>query len=375
MEYKKEHAIIYIVTKLELGGAQKVCLTLFQKTVSEDTDTFLISGDQGVLVESVKNNPHVFLLPSLQREISLKDIKALFALCSVIRNIKKQYSSVIVHTHSTKAGILGRLAAWLCGIKIIIHTVHGFGFHDYQARIPYFIANRLEKLVNRITSAYICVSSADAAYGMQKLPGFDKKHHLIRAAIEEAVFIPAQKEMNFEGECTFGTVSCFKPQKNLFDLLEAFKQVRAYHPKTRLEIIGDGVQRPLIEQWIATHHLEKAITLHGWQMHPEQFMRTWDCFVLSSLWEGLPCALIEARFLHLPVVAYNVGGIADVIHHGKNGYLCTAKNMSLLSHYMELVAQNNYLRKTLSEYPDQLDDFTNKAMAAQHMKLYKSLQS
>lgn len=366
-------AIIYVITKLELGGAQKVCLSLFEKEQSETTDTFLISGTEGPLVEKVLNNPHVIFLPSLLREISFKDISAFFALFRTIKKIKKQYAHTIVHTHSTKAGYLGRWAAWCAGIQTIIHTVHGFGFHPYQSKLGYLSALYLERLTNTITTSYICVSSADIQTGITKLARFKHKCHLIRAAIEDALFTPAHKELIFDGICTFGTVACFKPQKNIFDLLEAFKRVHTYYPKTRLEIIGDGLQRPLIEQWIQTHHLQKVIILHGWQLHPVTIMKTWDCFVLSSLWEGLPCALVEARFLQIPVVAYNVGGISDIITHGKNGYLCSPENKSLLAHYMELIAKNNYVRKQLGEYKDDLQTFTNDSMITQHTQLYQQI--
>ena len=370
-EEKKTIHVLYIITKLELGGAQKICLSLFNQNNTDNHHAWLISGIEGTLIEEVQDHPNVLLLPSLKREINKNDITAFWQIYRTIKNIKNNNPNLIVHTHSTKAGYLGRWAAWIAGIKTIIHTVHGFGFHEHQSTIGYYIALGLEKLTSFITTTYICVSSADVEIGKEKIKNFAKKYMLIRAAVNDAKLIPAQKKLAFDGSCTFGTIACFKPQKNLFDLLKAFKQVHLYQPNTKLEIIGDGIQRPLLEQWIKKHHLTRAITLHGWQKEPFTIMRNWDCFVLSSLWEGLPCALVEARFLQLPVIAYKSGGIHDIIIHGKNGYLCPIQNINLLSHYMALVGQNNYLRNTLAHYKEDLAPFTMNTMINQHKTLYQ----
>ncbi len=370
MEQKKIHPILYIITKLEMGGAQKVCLSLFKKFSTDSKTAWLISGSEGHLVEEIKHHKNVILLPSLKREIVWKDFAAFWHIFCEIKKLKAQHPNLIVHTHSTKAGYLGRWAAWCVGIKTIIHTVHGFGFHDHQSKIGYTIAYLLERLTNIITTRYICVSSADIKIGLKKFPHFKKKYSLIRAAVDDLQLIPAKKEFTFDGSCTFGTIACFKPQKNLFDLLEAFKQVHFYQPQTKLEIIGDGTQRPLIERWIQKHHLTSAITLHGWQENPAIFMHNWDCFVLSSLWEGLPCAAVEARFLKIPVISYNIGGLTDIIEHGKNGYLCQVKNKALLAHYMTLVAQNNYVRHALGSYEQDLNAFTQATMLNLHQDLY-----
>ncbi len=373
MEAKKNLHILYIITKLELGGAQKTCLSLFKNCGDNSSTTWLISGEEGFFTESVKNNPHVILLPSLKREFNWKDIKAFFDIISEIKKLKALYPDLIVHTHSTKAGYLGRWAAWFCNIKNILHTIHGFGFHDYQSKFEYIIAYILEKITSLITTKYICVSSADQTIGIKKIANFNNKQILIRAAVDNSILIPAKKDYSFDGSCTFGTIACFKPQKNIFDLLEAFKQVHFYNPQMKLEIIGDGNLRKNIETWITKNNLTSSIILHGWQNEPSTIMRNWDCFVLSSLWEGLPCAIVEARFLKLPIIANNVGGIAEIVEHGKNGYLCQPKNKVMLAHYMNLLGQNNYLRKKMSEYPEELHSFNQNFMIEEHKKMYSSL--
>ncbi len=380
MKKKELTPIVYIITKLELGGAQKVCLSLFHELQKKNHPTWLISGTEGTLVSSVKHNPNVILIPSLKRECSLKtighELKTFFILIKELRAIKKKHPTVIVHTHSTKAGYLGRWAAFFAGITERFHTIHGFGFHPHQSRMSYFFARTLEWFTAHITTQYICVSTEDLQIGTRFFPRFTEKSSLIRAAIEDHKFYPAYSLTDsFPHEYfIFGTVSCFKKQKNLIDLLTAFAEVNLHHPHTRLEIIGDGTGRIELENWILEHNLSTVITLHGWIDDVSIIMQTWHTFVMSSLWEGLPCAAVEARFLKLPVLAYNVGGMKDLIISGKNGFLYEPKNISQLTQGMINMVTDKKLYTKLKLYHEDLSSFTLPAMILHHSLLYRHLE-
>lgn len=137
--YDKKVNVLYIITKLELGGAQKVCLSLLNGVKKNGGFAGLISGQYGSLVDEVKDLDSVFLLSEFEREIgfknSFKEIILFLKLIRIIKKNKKNYPDLIVHTHSTKAGILGRWAAFFAGVKNRIHTVHGFAFHEHQNKI------------------------------------------------------------------------------------------------------------------------------------------------------------------------------------------------------------------------------------------------
>jgi glycosyltransferase involved in cell wall biosynthesis len=374
---KKENVpVVYIVTKLELGGAQKVCLSLFQELKQKNHHTWLISGTEGSLVTTVQHNPNVILLPSLKRECSLSNLKSdsktFFTLIKNLKLLKSKHPELIVHTHSTKAGYLGRWAAFFAGIPHRFHTVHGFGFHAHQSKLGYMAAYILEFFTTFITTHYVCVSTEDQKTGGKLLPGFSNKNTLIRAAIDDEKFHPAQlAPLDRNAPFIFGTVSCFKKQKNLFDLLLAFQEVHRQYHHTRLEIIGDGSLRPDIEAWIASYNLEHVITLHGWQDDVAPLMKRWHVFVMSSLWEGLPCAAVEARFLKLPVLAYNVGGMSDLVLDGKNGFLYEPRNVQQLVHGMCALISDTTLYLKLKAYPEDLSAFTRNAMILQHSILYR----
>jgi glycosyltransferase involved in cell wall biosynthesis len=375
---KKEVQVLYIITKLELGGAQKVCLSLFNGAREKGCKSFLIAGAGGILNDAVAHKEDVILLNSLKRELSLRaifsEIKSFIELISHIRKFKKLYPDLIVHTHSSKAGIVGRWAAFFAGISTRVHTIHGFAFHDYQSWPLWFAIFLIEWLTNLITSHYICVSSYDARKAVHLFPRFAKKHSIIRAAVDQEPFFRAAKKTNFyqDNQFIFGTVSCFKKQKNLFDMLQAFGHAYKKNKQIRLEIIGDGMLRSAIQDWVAHHQLNDVIKLHGWQEYVAPIMATWNVFLLSSLWEGLPCAVVEARLLNLPVLSYDTGGIHDVIFNGENGILYKPKAWRELADGMLKMSTDQTLYKKLSHYKDDLSSFSQNVMINQHVQLYRS---
>lgn len=393
MHKKKAIHVVYIITKLELGGAQKVCLTLHDGMQTNEYSSTLITGSSGSLLTNVKDTSNIILLDSLQQKLFytqekaplwqlpyrsfkkiIQELHCLYALIKTLRTLKKQHSYLIVHTHSTKAGLLGRWAAFFANIKIRIHTIHGFAFHEHQPRLLWFAIYLVELITSLITTHFVCVSSYDVKIGKKLFPWFAKKNSIIRAAIDwNQFYIPATHTQWQEKSFIFGTTSCFKPQKNLFDLLQAFAIVHQQEPESRLEIIGDGALRPNIEQWIKEHNLHHAIILHGWQHDVVPIMKTWHAFALSSLWEGLPCAVVEARMLKLPIISYDTGGICDVIMHGKNGFLCEQKNWQKLAEYMVQLIRNRQNYSTLSQYVDDLHTFSHEYMLKKHQHLYFKL--
>lgn len=387
---KKLH-VLYIITKLELGGAQKVCLSLLKGIKKSGNSATLISGDTGILLDETKQHSDVILLKNFKREVSIfsifNEFKNFCQLVKQIKQIKKKHPNLIVHTHSTKAGIIGRWAAFFANVKIRIHTVHGFAFHSHQNKITWCLIYLCELLTSLITSHFVCVSSHDIKTGNELLPYFTKKYSIIRAAIDWQKFIAAKKtylntfiaqsikpELNNQpNEFIFGTVACFKKQKNLIDLFKAFEFLNIKNPNCKLEVIGDGILRNELESWIEIHGLKDKIILLGWQKNVVEFMSTWNAFVLSSLWEGLPCAIIEARLLKLPVICYNTGGIKDVIIDGKNGFLINQLDWESLSKAMLKITNNSNLYTNLKFYKEDLSDFNDKKMVKQHIKLYQKL--
>lgn len=378
----KSPHIIYIITQLELGGAQKICLNLMKGLLAQGTDVSLISGTEGPLVEQTTQFTSVYLLKSLKNELSLRNLKndfvMFFNLITLIKKLKKQNPKIIVHTHSTKAGIFGRWAGFFAGVKNRIHTVHGFGFNNYQSKLHWTMIYLLELITAYITTTFVCVSQTDIDEGVRLFPNFKKKSVLIRAAVDYKTFYIPAKKISLEknhNPIIIGTISCFKPQKNLFDLLKAFELAVSATPSKilRLQIIGDGNQRAELEKWIFEHNLIDHIDLLSWQNNVKPWLEHWDIFTLSSLWEGLPCAVVEARLSKIPVIAYNVGGISEVIFSEKNGILIEVGNWKKLGEaFIDLAYKPTKLHQ-LSIYNDDLSSFSNDDMVARHRNLYEKL--
>lgn len=384
MSNDKAVHVVYILTKLELGGAQKICISLFKGTKEKGSESTLITGSEGILVDEIKDYDSVYLIDSFKHEVGFKNIinefKSFFQIIKLLRKLKKKNKNIIVHTHSTKAGIIGRVAAFFAGIKTRVHTVHGFGFNEYQSIIKWLFIYFSELATSLITTHFVCVSQKDIETGATLFPRFKNKVTLIRAAVEyEKFYIPAVriKEkvefINKENEFIFGTISCFKPQKNILDLLEAFKLVFQKNKKIKLQIIGDGVLRPILENWISKNNLENEILLLGWQNNVASIMKSWNCYVMSSLWEGLPCSIVEARLMKLPVIAYSVGGISEVVFNEQNGFLINPKDIKALAKRMEQISFDSNLEHQLSSFNDNLGSFNNFYMIEQHINLYKQL--
>ena len=162
--------VIHIITKLELGGAQQNTLFTLKKLDSTKFEPVLITGKEGILAPQALSLKGVkcFFLSTLHRHIHpVWDLAAFFHLLLILHRAKKQNSRICVHTHSSKAGILGRWAAFAAGIRTIVHSVHGFGFHDFQNPLVKKIFIFLEKISAKITSQIIFVSQADFTRAVQ----------------------------------------------------------------------------------------------------------------------------------------------------------------------------------------------------------------
>lgn len=378
MKHSKNIHLVYIITQLELGGAQKICLTLFNQLKDQSIHTMLIAGPHGPLAtQDLQQNPDVFLLPELKQsphgDTIMHEIRCFIAMMRLLKKLKKQYPSLMVHTHSTKAGILGRWAAFFIGITTRIHTVHGYAIHNHSSWLFWLFGYVCELITRFITTHMIYVSSYDQSYGQKLFFIPSKKTSLIRAAVDTHHYHAAIKSSLPHHPFIFGSIACFKPQKNLFDLLESFYRVYQKNNACRLEIIGDGFLRSSIETWIHDRNLAHCITLHGWQPNVADYMRNWHTFVLTSLWEGLPCAVVEARLMRLPVISYITGGIPEVIIHNKNGLLIQQKDIVAFSNAMLSLMHNQSLYYQLSNYADNLHSFAYNQMFQAHKKIYFSL--
>jgi glycosyltransferase involved in cell wall biosynthesis len=356
MMFGRKINILYIITKLELGGAQKQLLSLVRGLDKEKFNPYILSAYDGLLVNAAKDIVGLKLIRCrlLERPIQpVKDILALFFIYRFIKNNKID----IVHTHSSKAGILGRLAASAAGVRNIVHTVHGWSFHKYQLKTAYYFYLFLEKICASFSSAIIVVSRWDKRLALQQGVGRQDQYRLIRYAInyeelkDDTEAAQARKELGLtEADLVVGMVACFKPQKSPLDFIKLAGAINKDFPDAKFILVGDGVLRKQISVLIKKLNLKEQVILTGWCNDIVRILSCLDIFVLTSLWEGLPVVVLEAMAAGLPVVATDTGGISEVVLQGKTGYLVKPKDMPALQGRLRELLMKPYLRKEFAKF-------------------------
>ena len=324
--------VIHLVTKLELGGAQQNTLYTVGHLDRERFSVALWAGDGGILNDDARAIPGLdfVIVPELVREISPKnDWAALWKLRRMLKAEAAGGLPVVVHTHSSKAGILGRIAAWLAGVPVIIHTYHGFGFNDFQ-RLPVkwaYIA--AEWLTGRVTDESVAVSRAnlDRAVHLGLAPVGHIR--LIRSGIAIADFAPRpidravkRRELGLDPDLPLALmVACLKQQKCPLDFVRVAAEAIKHAPEAQFAIAGDGELRPELEAAIRDAGLANRFKLLGWRRDVPELLWCADALVLTSLWEGLPRVYPQAMAAGLPVVGTCVDGAAEAVCDGETGWL------------------------------------------------------
>jgi glycosyltransferase involved in cell wall biosynthesis len=323
--------VIHIITKLELGGAQQNTLFTVAHLDRDRFRPYLITNPEGILVPEARalKGVKTLFIPELVREISpLMDVRALFKIKGILQEIKEGDSNMIVHTHSSKAGILGRWGARLAGADAIIHTIHGFGFHDYQP-FPvgqFFIV--LEKVTARITDMFIAVSKANIKKGIDSGIFTKRKTSLIRSGIELEEFTGVRvnrgakrKALGVEPDLPLVTmIGCLKSQKAPLDYVEVAHKV-LQKKEACFILVGDGELREQVQKKAAQLGLGGKFKLLGWRRDIPEILVATDIFALTSLWEGLPRVLPQAMAMGIPIVATGVDGTPEAVIHGVNGFV------------------------------------------------------
>lgn len=293
------------------------------------------------------------------------DVLAFFhALVAIIR-----YKPHIVHTHGAKPGFAGRVAAWMAGVPVIIHTFHGHIFHSYFSKlISGFIAS-VERMVGKITSCAIALSESqknELANQYQILPA--SKIVVIQLGFDFDVDKdPAAYRQNFrsrynlqQNDVAIGIVGRIVPVKNHSFFVKVIHRILTSGVKNppAFFIIGDGdlrlnVEKELYEKKIAFSNKaispETRVVFTSWLTDIFEVMNGLDIIVLTSLNEGTPLSVIEAQFFKKPVVATNVGGLQDSMQNGITGFLIEKNDIVTFCEKLNVLISDEPLRNTMGK--------------------------
>jgi len=375
--------VLLIVTLSELGGAQKVVYHIAAGLERDLFDVTLACAPGGELVRWMRQLPQnvrVVEIPELKRNISpIFDFMALYRLYQLIR--RERFD--IVHCHSSKAGILGRLAAWLAGVPKIYFTAHGWGINEYQSRSVRCCYKWAERLAGAVSTKVVCVSESDLAKGWSlRLAATDKFTVIYNGLPEpqkrEGVL---RSELNIdEKDIVIGTVARLAPQKAPLFLLELARQMISCPDKSSSEgqiyfiIIGDGPLRSECGAFIDGKGLKGRVFLLGTREEAAELIWDFDIFVLFSRWEGLPLTIIEAMRAGCPVVANAVGGVGELVVDGETGYLINELDIKAAEKALRQLVSSRDKRLSMGEKGRQraANLFSINEMRKKYIELYLS---
>ncbi len=339
METGVPYTVIHLITRLDWGGSARNTLLT---AIGHDRSRFVplvVTGaigpwdDQGGLRAGDEQSALLGLagvrrkmLPSLTRE--LHPIKDLVALWTLVRLFRRERPA-IVHTHTSKAGALGRLAAWMARVPVLVHTPHG---HVYYGHFGPFLSRlflQVERALAHITTAMIALTGAERDEHLARGVGCRDTFAVIPSGIDVERFRrvsvgaghrPAGATYQ-EGACVIGSVGWLTPVKGHHVLVEALARLKPRYPKTHVLLVGSGGLRDELKQLAARLGVASSVDLLDMRTDVPECLGAMHCFVLPSLNEGMGRALVEAMAAARPVVASRVGGIPAIVEDRRTGLL------------------------------------------------------
>jgi glycosyltransferase involved in cell wall biosynthesis len=317
--------VIHVVTALERGGAQRVVLETAARLHDPGRPQLVVTGGPAALDGEAEERlgRRLLRLPRLKNPIEpLNDAAALIALADTIdHTVSLLGSPVVVHSHSSKAGVLARLAARSVRGVVVVHTVHGWGTAALGPRHAWLL-EAAERVAAEATDVLIFVSEADRARAASAGLLRRARAETIRAGIDGERFYPlrepaarraARRGLGVSDETLLVvTVGNLKAQKDPLHHVEILARARQREPRLRLALLGDGPLRPAVVARARALGVEDALDLPGFVEDPAPYLAAADAFLLASAWEGLPCAVLEATAAGLSCVVKDTGWATDL---------------------------------------------------------------
>lgn len=341
--------ILYIITKSNWGGAQRHVFDLAVAMKAKNHDVYVALGGEGLLKQKLESaGIYTFPISTLGRDISVsKDASSFKEIFDVIKNKKPD----IVHLHSPKAGGLGALAGRILRVKKIIYTVHGWTFNETRPLHQKLGIILVSWITMLLTHKTILLSAREYTQALH-FPWVKERLSLIPLGIKPPVFMSVDGAKQFLGKMiglsvqdlnkktVVGTIAELHPNKGLTYLVNAMKSVVQSLPNTICIIIGDGQEKENLRALIQEKKLENNIFMTGYVDNASEYLKAFNVFILPSLKEGLPYAILESGCASLPVVSTTVGGIPEMIEDMKSGILIQPKSVRELSHAISYMVEH-----------------------------------
>ncbi|MCD4717783.1 MAG: glycosyltransferase family 4 protein [Desulfobacterales bacterium] len=384
--------ILHIITRLDRGGSAEntllTCLGLAEKyelvlvhglsLESHMTDWEKQSVDSRIK-EAMERGVNVIPVPSLVRRISpFRDLQALFYLWRLMIREKPD----MVHTHTSKAGILGRWAAWLARVPIVVHTAHGHIFYGHFGPLASRFFVLLERFMALITDRLIALTVGERNDYLKSSVSRTEKIVTIHSGVEIDDYLSARVNVEEKRESlgistrglVVGTVGWLLPIKGPMHLLNAMESVWQDYPEATLVFVGKGDLEKELRAKALQMGVSDRVKFLGWRDDIPELMQILDVFVLPSLNEGMGRVLAEAMAAGKPVIASHVGGIPDLVKPGQNGFLVEPGDLTGLSRAITRLLSDKKIRDEMGRKGREMcQDFSVEKMIEKIDVLYASL--
>ena len=336
--------ILHIITRLEQGGAPMTVLDILNRLDKTQYACYLATGladppEMDMIPAAKAMGVPIFVVPELVRDVHLwKDVAALFKLIGLIK--AGRYD--VVHTHTYKAGFIGRLAARFCGVKSILYSPHGTILEGYfgKAKITLFAA--LDRLAARYTDKIICLTQREIEQYLDAGIGHRDQYDFVYNGIDLSPFAhtlahrdPMRKALGLSRDnwvCVI--VGRLVPVKGHRFLVEALAKARNLVPNLKLLCIGDGPLETELRRQAMDLGIREHIRFLGFRTDIPEVLSACDLFVLASLNEGFGLVLLEAMAAGLPAIATHVGGVPEVVEDGATGLLVPPEDAQAMAKAM-----------------------------------------
>ena len=375
--------VLHLITRVTLGGTASDIIDSVLATSHGGFPTILATGvDEGeisMVEEARARGCRVEVIRELRRDIS--PVKDLVALWRIVRLLRRERVTLL-HTHTSKAGFLGRLAAGLARTPLVVHTPHGHIFYGYYGRALTTLFVLLERIAAPLTDRIVVLTEQELEEHLERRIGRREQF----AVIPSGVNLPAlraqappreeaRRRLGVAADCLLLVgVGRLVPIKGFDVLVRALPAIVKEAPAARLCLVGDGPDRPALEAEARALGVADRVLLAGAHEEVAPFLAAADLLVAPSRNEGLGKALVEAMALGLPVVATRVGGIPAVVADGQTGSLVPPDDPPALARAVGALLKDPELRRRAGEAGRRrAEQFSLAAMESRLLGLYREL--
>ncbi len=393
------YKILRIHNRLIIGGPSHN-VSLLTAYLSPEFETNLLVGKKDNTEKDAYYIAHELGLAPIEISEMRRSILPFYDLIAYfkIKKIIRQYKPDIVHTHASKSGAIGRLAAKACHVPIIIHTFHGHVFHSYFSKFISSLVVKMETYLATKTDAIVAVSDSQRtelievykiapAEKVFTVPlGFNLDKFSVDQVNKRNIF---RAKYGFaQSELIIGIIGRLVPIKNHEMFLEVAAIIKANKNKNihvRFVIIGDGESRPALKikaaelQLSCSYYITKPkeqtdIVITSWETAIDQALAGLDIIVLTSNNEGTPVSLIEAQAAHKPVVTTNVGGVEDIVINGQTGFITAVGDSVAFAGYVQQLIDDPALRDSFGKkgYENVIKRYSKQRLINDMKTLYHS---